>query len=156
MWYTPALLSAGWFMDFPTSVFRGRLAGWWRLRRFVHCRAACMRRILYEILNNMTFFMNNWKALCPILLQLCFDIFGYVCNINIYDLREICFILHISRHVSKWKKHTQHHPVPVSHLSTSCRKASLNSKGPDKRLEKVGGLEGFGQGTAGNEKWTLP
>ncbi len=47
---------------------------------------------------------------------------------------------------------TSPRPVPSIRLS----QASLNSKGPDKRLEKVGGLEGLAGLTAGNEHGHFP
>lgn len=62
--------SAGWFMDFPTSVFRGRLAGrkrneGWRLRWFVHCLAADGERKDLQGRGTLNFLISlrQWRVL---------------------------------------------------------------------------------------------
>ena len=90
----------------------------------------------------------------PILLQLLLKNLDICVKYDIYDL--ICFIHHILavmfQSVKKKATHSTSPNVPICpHLSvvrrrtSSPKKASLNSKGPDKRLEKAGiGWKGFG------------
>ena len=89
------------------------------------------RRIVYEILNKMTFFMDTSNHHGPYYCNCFWNIWIFCVVYNIYALSAISFILHISRHVSISKKTqpTQHHPTsPSVPICRRCRTSDVVSQ----------------------------